>query len=169
MVRDLGACYSFCPECGPGVSVDEDGCCVTCGSTSTGQAVDRLVRRCDRCQMREIGRANYPKASLAEMATNDESAPTGSVVEVLLECDQCSGRALYQPAQQEPGEREASKEEYRLLLQVAVAARCMALNDHQEAYHQLYMAVDPEFNIAGDPFAAFECEVDAILSNRLTV
>lgn len=27
---------SLCPECGPDVAVDEDGCCVTCGATSTG-------------------------------------------------------------------------------------------------------------------------------------
>lgn len=28
--------WSFCPECGPNVPIDEDGCCVTCGATATG-------------------------------------------------------------------------------------------------------------------------------------
>jgi len=35
---------TFCPECGFGVPVDEDGCCVTCGATATGPAVDELVQ-----------------------------------------------------------------------------------------------------------------------------
>lgn len=33
---------TFCPECGFGVQVDDDGCCVTCGATATGPAVDAL-------------------------------------------------------------------------------------------------------------------------------
>jgi len=34
---------SFCPQCGPGVATDEDGCCRYCGSTATGKAVEALV------------------------------------------------------------------------------------------------------------------------------
>lgn len=30
---------TLCPECGIGVSVDEDGCCVHCGATATGRGV----------------------------------------------------------------------------------------------------------------------------------
>ena len=30
---------TFCPECGPAVEVDEDGCCETCGNGATGRAV----------------------------------------------------------------------------------------------------------------------------------
>ena len=33
---------TFCPECGFGVAVDEDGCCVSCGCDATGPAVDEL-------------------------------------------------------------------------------------------------------------------------------
>lgn len=33
---------SFCAICGPGVRVDEDGCCVTCGATVMGEAVEVL-------------------------------------------------------------------------------------------------------------------------------
>ena len=31
---------TFCPQCGHDVDVDEDGCCVFCGATATGDAVD---------------------------------------------------------------------------------------------------------------------------------
>lgn len=34
---------TFCPQCGFGVQTDEDGCCVYCGATATGDAVDRLI------------------------------------------------------------------------------------------------------------------------------
>jgi len=34
---------TFCPECGPGVPVDEDGLCVQCGATAVGKAVDNLA------------------------------------------------------------------------------------------------------------------------------
>lgn len=34
---------TWCPECGPGVSVDEDGCCATCGATATGPGVDAII------------------------------------------------------------------------------------------------------------------------------
>jgi len=37
--------HTFCPECGPGVNVDNDGCCVHCGATATGKAVDCLYVR----------------------------------------------------------------------------------------------------------------------------
>lgn len=32
---------TWCPQCGDGVSVDEDGCCVSCGSTATGEGADQ--------------------------------------------------------------------------------------------------------------------------------
>ena len=37
---------TFCPECGFGVAVDEDGCCVSCGCDATGPAVDELPEPC---------------------------------------------------------------------------------------------------------------------------
>lgn len=30
---------SFCPQCGPNLAVDEDGCCWYCGATATGRAL----------------------------------------------------------------------------------------------------------------------------------
>jgi hypothetical protein len=34
--------YSLCAECGVNVSVDEDGCCATCGATAVGSFVDKM-------------------------------------------------------------------------------------------------------------------------------
>lgn len=31
---------TWCPECGPDVEIDEDGCCVSCGCGATGAGVD---------------------------------------------------------------------------------------------------------------------------------
>lgn len=33
---------TFCPECGFGVAVDEEGLCILCGATAVGRAVDQL-------------------------------------------------------------------------------------------------------------------------------
>ena len=37
---------TFCPDCGPNVAVDEDGCC-SCGCIATGDAVERLNTHID--------------------------------------------------------------------------------------------------------------------------
>lgn len=34
---------TWCPQCGPHVAVDEDGCCATCGATATGPGADRAL------------------------------------------------------------------------------------------------------------------------------
>lgn len=34
---------TWCPQCGPGVPIDEDGCCATCGATATGRGVDAVL------------------------------------------------------------------------------------------------------------------------------
>ena len=39
---------TFCPECGSGVPVDEDGCCAYCGATATGRAIAALTAERDR-------------------------------------------------------------------------------------------------------------------------
>ena len=41
---------TFCPECGFGVAVDEDGCCLYCGSVATGIAVDELANTANVCK-----------------------------------------------------------------------------------------------------------------------
>jgi len=32
--------HTLCPECGPDVHVDEDGCCVNCGADAVGRGVE---------------------------------------------------------------------------------------------------------------------------------
>lgn len=31
---------TWCPQCGQGVTIDDDGCCASCGATSTGEGAD---------------------------------------------------------------------------------------------------------------------------------
>jgi len=33
---------TFCPECGFGIDIDEDGLCLHCGATAVGSAVDEM-------------------------------------------------------------------------------------------------------------------------------
>jgi hypothetical protein len=33
---------SLCPECGPHVTIDEDGCCSGCGCTATGEGAEQV-------------------------------------------------------------------------------------------------------------------------------
>ena len=40
--------YSFCPECGPNISCDEDGLCIGCGATAVGSAIDELSAQLER-------------------------------------------------------------------------------------------------------------------------
>lgn len=42
MTESGGNLSTFCPECGPGVGVDEDGLCSFCGATAIGRAVCSL-------------------------------------------------------------------------------------------------------------------------------
>ena len=35
---------TFCPECGPDVEIDEEGCCLTCGATAVGSAAKDIAR-----------------------------------------------------------------------------------------------------------------------------
>ena len=41
---------TFCPECGPEVTIDEDGCCIICGSNATGQMVEEAMLYWDYCK-----------------------------------------------------------------------------------------------------------------------
>jgi hypothetical protein len=36
---------TFCPECGPNVTTDEDGCCLSCGAAAMGAGVEKLRAR----------------------------------------------------------------------------------------------------------------------------
>lgn len=41
--QDADAVRAWCPECGPGGAIDEDGLCVHCGATAVGPGVDAAV------------------------------------------------------------------------------------------------------------------------------
>jgi len=41
---DGGYVWSWCPECGPDVKLDEDGCCVGCGLDATHYGVEPTRR-----------------------------------------------------------------------------------------------------------------------------
>lgn len=71
--------HSFCPECGPNVRIDEDGCCVFCGATATGRAVDALpaltsrYHRCSRCKKSidyETGQPATPMKGAEQLMMN---------------------------------------------------------------------------------------------------
>jgi hypothetical protein len=34
---------TWCPECGYGVKIDEEGCCISCGVTAIGKGVDQAL------------------------------------------------------------------------------------------------------------------------------
>lgn len=38
---------TWCPQCGPGVFVDEDGCCRGCGSTAVGDGASEACAAAD--------------------------------------------------------------------------------------------------------------------------
>lgn len=42
--RKMELLASFCAQCGPHVAVDEDGCCVYCGATATGEWASRIYK-----------------------------------------------------------------------------------------------------------------------------
>ena len=38
---------TWCPECGTGVPIDEDGCCTMCGAGAVGPGADQALRLLD--------------------------------------------------------------------------------------------------------------------------
>jgi len=36
--------YTWCAECGPNVSIDEDGCCKMCGRDAIGEGIDYIAK-----------------------------------------------------------------------------------------------------------------------------
>ena len=57
-------------------------------------------------------------------------------------------------------------ENERLRGRIFRAAHQIALRDHEEAYHELYQAVDPCFEIQGDPFERWRKHADALLATE---
>lgn len=53
---------TFCPECGPNVYIDEDGCCTECGALATGEWVSRISVRAEATEVSD----HDPVRELAE-------------------------------------------------------------------------------------------------------
>lgn len=71
---------TFCVQCGPMVTVDEDGCCATCGSTAIGpwasKAVNALARlRKFRRLTREARKAKHPVQQDPAFAAREVEEP----------------------------------------------------------------------------------------------
>ena len=52
---------TWCLQCGQGVRIDEDGCCLHCGATAVGKGADRvfaLLAEIDRLALRAWKEAN---------------------------------------------------------------------------------------------------------------
>jgi hypothetical protein len=64
------ALRSFCPQCGPDVAYDEDGCCDQCGDTCVGAAVDAFVT--EREILREALRRMHLRSQRARGTRTDE-------------------------------------------------------------------------------------------------
>ena len=71
---------TFCPECGFGVGVDEDGCC-SCGTPATGSAVEELFRddtderneiTCPYCGVVQSGASFFNHLQRFEEKANDD-------------------------------------------------------------------------------------------------
>lgn len=60
---------TFCPQCGAGVPVDEDGCCRICGANAMGDGVDTLFR--------------YVESALASLALASPCVPSVQAREAL--------------------------------------------------------------------------------------
>lgn len=60
---------TWCPQCGPDVSSDEDGCCELCGATCVGCGVERALGLRARIAALEAERAAYRAAVLEEAAS----------------------------------------------------------------------------------------------------
>lgn len=57
---------TLCVECGPGVQIDEDGCCVTCGGGATGSWLDKAVCVVCKVRMRALNRFNGKPLSFCD-------------------------------------------------------------------------------------------------------
>ena len=41
--RRVSKYFPWCPQCGPGLSVDEDGCCMICGADAMGDVANEAM------------------------------------------------------------------------------------------------------------------------------
>jgi hypothetical protein len=58
---------TWCPQCGPGVGIDEDGCCTSCGATATGEGAEQALRL--KAKLDSAYEAVYERRELREALT----------------------------------------------------------------------------------------------------
>lgn len=70
---------TFCPDCGPNVEVDEDGCCVSCGADATGPGVEKVAQLLEDLaheRIRTIKAPPRPSASLTAEEAREAARKT---------------------------------------------------------------------------------------------
>jgi len=66
---------TWCPQCGYGISVDEEGCCISCGGDAMGEGVDAAVALLHTADHTEAFRVRLVAVEeLIEEAHQDKSA-----------------------------------------------------------------------------------------------
>ena len=59
---------TFCAQCGPDVPIDNEGCCLTCGSTADGAAADGLLTEYDALRAADAKRRALLERAAATLA-----------------------------------------------------------------------------------------------------
>jgi len=83
---------SFCPDCGPNVYIDEDGCCSSCGSTAIGDGLSRLNERIQA--LIRPAPARLPDGGLRELFTDEVQYLIADFSQKLIRSGKSGGRAI---------------------------------------------------------------------------
>lgn len=65
---------TWCPQCGPDVCCDEDGCCINCGADATGDGVEK-AHRVKKALQQIVGAATSEELNAMETAVRLAPAP----------------------------------------------------------------------------------------------
>ena len=83
---------TWCPQCGPDVSCDEDGCCSACGSTSVGDGCEEALRalaEVERLKAELLREAD--KHFAGARAVLEDALGEGERVRRPVVCETCDG------------------------------------------------------------------------------
>lgn len=86
MARRSEQLSTWCPQCGPAVPVDPDGCCVPCGSTAEGEGAETAVALRELIRTEVVGggvvfddaRVGYVTVQVGRETWNELRALTGA-------------------------------------------------------------------------------------------
>ena len=105
---------TFCPECGPNVKIDEDGCCVGCGATAIGPGVDRL-RATNAEQAAEIARLQDKVAKQGNRMEAKADAAIARAEQAEAEVIAMDDRVAL--AEERADQAEAERDEWKALVE----------------------------------------------------